>query len=267
MPYLWVKGAAQIIPQLQSFVSFVDPGFSLHNVTIEEARILYHVEENIEDIRKFGHILHTKGSDKSIFYQAFNRYYVYMLKDLGGFDKSLRYLEIGMGTNNPKLVSTMGEHGRPGASLRAFAQMLPNAEIFGADVDRDILFEEPRIKTTYVDGYNLSTYDDLYHTFGSKKFDFILDDAAHSVASQFNTIIFALDHINVPGWIVIEDLDGEENMESYRILDFMLRQRAKNMNGVKLTTMWIRTAKRRLGGPGEGSFSHIYTISLHPADA
>ena len=45
-----------------------------------------------------------------------------------------------MGTNNPNLVSTMGSSGRPGASLYAFKEYLPNAIIYGADIDKDILF-------------------------------------------------------------------------------------------------------------------------------
>ena len=51
-------------------------------------------------------------------------------------------LEIGLGTNNPRLISNMGKRGRPGSSLRAFRDFLPTARIYGADIDRQILFEE-----------------------------------------------------------------------------------------------------------------------------
>src|SRR5437868_3571150 len=53
--------------------------------------------------------------------------------------------EIGLGTNNEDVVSNMGSSGRPGSSLRAFRDFLPTAKIFGADVDRRILFSEDRI--------------------------------------------------------------------------------------------------------------------------
>ena len=60
-------------------------------------------------------------------------------------------LEIGLGTNNPHLVSNMGKRGRPGGSLRAFRDFLPKAQIYGADIDRQILFEEDRITTFFAD--------------------------------------------------------------------------------------------------------------------
>jgi hypothetical protein len=44
----------------------------------------------------------------------------------------------------------MGRTGTPGASLRAWRDYFPNAEIYGADIDREILFEEERISAFYV---------------------------------------------------------------------------------------------------------------------
>ncbi len=57
-------------------------------------------------------------------------------------------LEVGLGTNHRDVVSRMGFRGRPGASLRAFRDFLPNARIFGADVDCRVLFAEERIRTS-----------------------------------------------------------------------------------------------------------------------
>ena len=39
----------------------------------------------------------------------------------------------------------------PGASLRAWRDFFPNATILGADLDREVLFEEERITTGYMD--------------------------------------------------------------------------------------------------------------------
>ena len=41
--------------------------------------------------------------------------------------------------------------GKPGASLRVWRDYFPNAIIYGADIDKDILFAEERIKTFYID--------------------------------------------------------------------------------------------------------------------
>ena len=70
--------------------------------------------------------------------------------------------ECGIGTNNPDVPSSMGIHGKPGASLRVWYSLFcttngllqrdyfPNATVYGADVDANVLFEEERIKTFHV---------------------------------------------------------------------------------------------------------------------
>ena len=69
--------------------------------------------------------------------------------------------EIGLGTNYKNIVSNMGINGKPGASLRAFRDYCPNASVFGADIDKRILFEEERIKTFYVDQTDPVTFDPI----------------------------------------------------------------------------------------------------------
>ena len=54
-------------------------------------------------------------------------------------NKIKNFLEIGLGTNNTELASNMGENGKPLASLRAWRDYFPNAQIYGGDIDRDIL--------------------------------------------------------------------------------------------------------------------------------
>ena len=74
-------------------------------------------------------------------------------------------LEIGLGSNNTDLVSSMGKEGKPGASLRAFRDFCINAEVIGADIDKRILFKEDRIKTFYVDQTNNSSLDNFKDKF------------------------------------------------------------------------------------------------------
>jgi hypothetical protein len=47
-------------------------------------------------------------------------------------DQPLRIFELGLGTNNPALPSSMGVYGRPGASLRGWRELFPNAFVYGA---------------------------------------------------------------------------------------------------------------------------------------
>ena len=73
-----------------------------------------------------------------------------MLFELGR-NHVYKLFECGLGTNNLSYVSNMGIFGIPGSSLRAWKDYFPNAEIFGADIDPDILFIEERIRTFHVD--------------------------------------------------------------------------------------------------------------------
>lgn len=114
-------------------------------------------------------------------------------------------LEIGLGTNNTDVVSSMGSAGNPGASLRAFRKYLPNALIFGADIDRRVLFEDERIRTFFVDQTNLATFDEL-STQIKEPLDFIIDDGLHSPNANLTVLIFSISRLKTGGWVVIEDI-------------------------------------------------------------
>ena len=123
-------------------------------------------------------------------------------------EKITKILEIGMGTNNTDVVSNMGVNGKPGASLRAFRDFLPNAVIFGADFDKRILFSEDRIQTYFVDQTNLSTFEELGKNVGTG-FDLIIDDALHAPNANLAVLLFAMDRLKPNGWLIIEDIREE----------------------------------------------------------
>lgn len=87
---------------------------------------------------------------------------VYSTLFRGWHDRPLRILELGLGTNNPGLMSSMGSHGVPDASLRGWREIFPSALIYGADIDRDILFQEERIKTFYCDQLDATAIKNLW---------------------------------------------------------------------------------------------------------
>ena len=115
--------------------------------------------------------------------------------------------EIGLGTNNTDVLSNMGEGGKPGASLRAFRDFCPNAQIFGADIDTRILFEETRIKTFFVDQTNYDSFKELRKAIPNS-LDLVIDDGLHSPNANLTTLCFGLSVIKPGGWVVIEDISG-----------------------------------------------------------
>lgn len=114
-------------------------------------------------------------------------------------------LEIGIGSNDPDVVSNMGTQGRPGASLRAFREFLPKAKIYGADIDSDCLFEEDRISTFVLDQTEPESFQRLSRVI-PEEFDLIIDDGLHCPHSNVATLLFALGRLKVGGWHVVEDI-------------------------------------------------------------
>lgn len=152
-------------------------------------------------------ILDANRSDKAS-HHNYHILYSYILSELGK-NRALDVLEIGLGTNNTDVLSSMGAWGRPGASLYSWEQYLPSANIYGADVDKRILFNSGRIRTTYVDQMKAHTFEDMQLSFGNKQYDLFIDDGLHAFAANFNTLVFALNKVKPGGWIVIEDIGKE----------------------------------------------------------
>jgi hypothetical protein len=144
------------------------------------------------------------GSDKG---NAHHRYHLLYGALLASANASA-LLEIGLGTNNVNVVSHMSSHGRPGASLRAFRDYLPSAQIYGADVDRGILFDDERISTFFVDQTDLDSFSTLSAAVPAE-LDLIIDDGLHSPNANLATLAFGLNRLKVNGHFLVEDIRPE----------------------------------------------------------
>ncbi|MCH4892002.1 hypothetical protein GO308_02605 [Sphingomonas sp. SFZ2018-12] len=141
------------------------------------------------------------GSDKANVHQ-YHLAYGRILAEIGAVQAML---EIGMGTNNVDVASNMGSEGRPGASLRAFRDYLKDAQIFGADIDRDILFTEERIRSFFVDQTDLSSFERLDANLPDS-LDLIIDDGLHSPNANLAVLGYAVRKLRPGQWFVIEDI-------------------------------------------------------------
>ena len=121
-------------------------------------------------------------------------------------NKIKNFLEIGLGTNNTELASNMGENGKPLASLRAWRDYFPNAQIYGGDIDRDILKDEDKIKTFFVDQTNPLTIASMFDKIGVKKFDVILEDGLHEFSANICFFENAIRFLDSDGVYIIEDV-------------------------------------------------------------
>lgn len=141
------------------------------------------------------------GSDKSMPHN-YELFYSTLFQQK---DEVESIIEIGIGSNNLSIASNMGIHGRPGSSLRAFRSFFPNAQVFGADIDRDILFTEDRIKTFWVDQTSSESIKLLFENF-NHTFDIIIDDGLHSIEANAKTLLESLPYLSPGGWFIIEDI-------------------------------------------------------------
>jgi hypothetical protein len=100
----------------------------------------------------------------------------------------------------------MGARGRPGASLRVWRDYFPKAVIYGADIDRDILFTEDRIKTFYMDQCDPAAIQAFWQQVDDTGFDFMVDDGLHVFEAGSCLFTHSIDRLAEHGIYVIEDV-------------------------------------------------------------
>jgi len=116
------------------------------------------------------------------------------------------FLEIGLGTNNVNLASNMGKDGVPLASLKAWRDYFENANIYGADIDKEILKNDHRIKTFFVDQTNPATISLMFKNIGVSKFDVILEDGLHEYNANICFFENSISFLSDDGIYIIEDV-------------------------------------------------------------
>ena len=101
----------------------------------------------------------------------------------------------------------MTSRGKPGASLRVWRDYFTNSLIYGADIDKNILFEEDRIKTFYVDQLNEFSIKEMWSNINKSNFDIILDDGLHTFEAGITLFLNSFDKLRKNGIYIIEDVD------------------------------------------------------------
>ena len=157
---------------------------------------------------KMCRVMTKHGSDKGQGWHNYTTIYSVLLGKLR--NQPLKILELGLGTNNPTLTSTMGVEGRPGASLRGWRELFPKALVYGADIDRDVLFEEDRIKTFYCDQLDAIAIADLWsQPVLQGGMDIIIEDGLHTFEGNTSFLEGSLESLRPGGVYVIEDIHRE----------------------------------------------------------
>jgi hypothetical protein len=136
--------------------------------------------------------------------------------------------ECGIGTNNPNITSNMSISGKPGASLRVWRDYFPNAIIYGADIDKAVLFEELRIQTFFINQLDPVSVKNFWNLVDERDVDFILDDGLHTYDAGITLFENSIDYLSREGYYIIEDVSPRDNLkyknyfnESNYVVDFI----------------------------------------------
>ena len=155
-------------------------------------------------------LMKEHGSDKATWHNYTLFYYDIFLPFK---DKALNFFELGLGTKNPDIPSNMkmiavDAETKPGGSLRAWGKFFSNAIIYGADIDRNILFQSDRIHTFYCDQTDPKTIYDLWNNDILKNltFDIIIDDGLHTIDANICFLQNSLKKLSKDGVYIIEDI-------------------------------------------------------------
>jgi len=114
--------------------------------------------------------------------------------------------ECGIGTNDINIRSNMTASSKPGASLRVWKNYFPKAQIYGADIDDKILFQEERIFTFQVDQLNSLSIEKMWSNINKSNFDLIVDDGLHTSEAGFNLFLNSFEKLRSGGIYIIEDV-------------------------------------------------------------
>lgn len=159
---------------------------------------------------KMCRVMTRYGSDKGAGWHNYTTLYSALFKGYEG--QPLQILELGLGTNNPKVPFNMSVLGHPGASVRGWRDLFPDAVVFGADIDRTILFREDRIKTFYCDQVDQATIRELWaqpELQGGA--DIIIEDGLHTIEANVSFMEGSLDHLRPGGVYIVEDIERKWN--------------------------------------------------------
>lgn len=217
----------QVFPLLKKLNEIIDPQLKIKIISIDDFLVDIELTKNFTKSIEEIHIKY--GSNK---FEVHNYAPIYG-KIFKSISNPKNILEIGLGTNNLGIMSSMAGHGSPGSSLRALSEIFPKAKIYGADIDKEILFSTDIIKTYYLDQLKPKTFNDLSRSIGNK-LDLIIDDGLHSISANINSMIFAFENLKKGGWLIIEDI----NLRSPEIWLMISKLVSKKYENYLIKTDW-----------------------------
>lgn len=157
------------------------------------------------------HIMARNGSDKGLGWHNYTRLYEPLLAGLVSTfqSRNLNIFEVGLGSRDPSIPSNMGPQFRTGASLFGWSEFLPEAEVWGADVDPKIRVEiGGRLRSFVVDQLDTPSIASMWADplLCDEQFHFIVDDGLHDFPANANLLRNSWHKLRSGGIYIIEDI-------------------------------------------------------------
>jgi SAM-dependent methyltransferase len=160
-----------------------------------------------EIMGRYGSDKGAKQIEKS--WHNYTTFYYSIFKNLR--ENKLRIFELGLGTNNINFPSNMGKNGIPGASLYGWAEFFPNSDLYGADIDSEILFNTDKIRTFYCDQTNSEIINQMWNISElQENFDIIIEDGLHTFNANVCFFENSIHKLKPNGYYIIEDIQKNE---------------------------------------------------------
>lgn len=166
-------------------------------------------------------IMSKYGSDKGKGNHNYTTLYTKIFSNL--INEPINLFELGLGTNNLDIDSNMGIDGKPGASLFGWREFFPKGNIYGADIDKRILFNSDRINTYYCDQCSPDLIKEMFNCCELKnvEFDIIIEDGLHKFDANYTFLTNSINRLKKGGIYVIEDLTEETIYKFNNILTIL----------------------------------------------
>lgn len=180
--------------------------------------------KNLKNSKTLSECMSFYNSDKSSNHHNYTTVYERLFFNLR--PKKLNIFELGLGTNNPNIPSSMGVNGTPGASLRGWKEYFKNSNVYGGDIDKDILFTEPNIETFFVDQTDPQSITSLWNNDKLKHIDFdiIIDDGLHEFQANVCFLTNSFCKLKTGGIFIIEDIFATDVDRFQKKLDFLSKE-------------------------------------------
>lgn len=138
--------------------------------------------------------------------------------------------ECGIGTNNTSVPSNMTSSGRPGASLRVWREYFKKSihTVYGADIDKTILFRDTNIITDYMDQTSKQSIDMYFAQYIQNtniKFNIMIDDGLHTPEAAICLFKNSIKYLTNDGIYIIEDVHSDSLIplqEFFATQDYMV---------------------------------------------